>query len=473
MTKKHLKAALYARVSSEMQIENTSIKAQLTELTQYCKTHEIKIHDKYVDKGISGTVENRKGLQNLLKDSNKFDVVLVHKFDRFARKVELSAKIKRILRENNVKVISITEPIEDSPIGFFQEGLLSLLSEYYIKNLSSEVKKGKKQKAINGEWNGGRVNLGYNCIDKQLIINPDESKLVKWIFEMYIQGYGTRKIARMLNEKHIKTKMYGLMYQHYMLQRILKNPLYMGYIQYDNKLYKGLHEPIITEDVFNAVQQKMKPYKDRSLNNNKSRKNANYYRYYLVDLLYCDKCKKKMRATYEKRKTGQEKAYYICSTSARSDNCDMSKYFRTNEFEEQIENILKKFMQNEIRINCKILPHPANKNVILVERLNKINIELDRAKKAYLSEVFDLEEYKKIKINLENEKKEIQKELKNKQVKVKQSVIQDKIKTVYDDFIADTDILSKRNKLKSIVDKIYISYDKDKDSCYIRFDLLS
>jgi len=167
-------AALYVRVSTTEQAdEGFSIAAQIRLLSEYCQREEIKIYNIYADEGISGQKENRPEFQKMLKDAqNKnFDIIIVHKFDRFARKVELSQRVKRQLKSAGVNVISMTEPIEDSPIGFFQEGIMELLSEYYVRNLSLEVKKGHIERAKQG-LHSGPVPYGYN---QDMTINAEHA----------------------------------------------------------------------------------------------------------------------------------------------------------------------------------------------------------------------------------------------------------------------------------------------------------
>ena len=201
----------------------------------------------YTDEGISGTKEDRKSLNKLLMDSKYFDIVLVHKFDRFARKYELSAKLKEKLKKNNVKVISITEPIEESPIGFFQEGLLSLLSEYYIKNLGTEVKKGQHQRIQNGEF-VNKPPFGYINKDKKMIIDEKKAEIVRLMYKKYINGESANKIAEYTR------KYYNIKIETYQVRRILKNKTYHGILTRNEKEYKGIHEKIISVDEYNMVQ---------------------------------------------------------------------------------------------------------------------------------------------------------------------------------------------------------------------------
>jgi site-specific DNA recombinase len=456
MTSKMLKAALYARVSTEKQIDNFSINAQVTCLKQYCKDNNIIIYDIYVDEGVSGTKEFRKGLQNLLSNSKNFDIVLVHKFDRFARKVELSEKIKRQLKENNVKVISITEPIENSPIGFFQEGLLSLLSEYYIKNLATEIKKGMLQRVIDGHYNGS-VPFGYCTKNKKLYIKEDEAVIVKKIYELYLQGYSSNMIAEWCRKNNIFTQNKKI-FRGSTVTKILHNIKYIGKLKYEGKIYDGIHESILDTETFDKVQE-IHRTKHISKNYSNNKRGINYQKYYLIEILYCGECGSNFRAN----NTGPSKsrfATYACSAATNYSGigkCDFTKGFNVKKFETEFENLLKDIIKRTVKINITQATPLSSDLEIAKQRLKNIDKELKRNKQAYLSGVFDLEEFKEIKTNLEHEKKELEKKLLEPH---KQNID-------YDDFVSrlQNSILAlkkldnacdKRNVLKKVIDKVYI-----------------
>ena len=200
-------AALYARVSTEEQANReNSIPAQIRALREYCKKNNITIYDEFIDEGISGQKSERPSFQKMLKAAHngKVNIILVHKFDRFARKIELSRNVKDSLRSAKVNVISITEPIEDNPMGFFMEGLYELMAEYYVKNLAVEVKKGMSERALKGKHTG-QMPYGYYCKGGEVFINEEQAQVVRQIYTWYIEGNGQLKIANLLNERMIPT----------------------------------------------------------------------------------------------------------------------------------------------------------------------------------------------------------------------------------------------------------------------------
>jgi site-specific DNA recombinase len=463
-----MKAALYVRCSTEEQsTEGFSISAQLTQLNDYCRKNNIEIHQAYADEGISGQKENRPEFQRMIRDAEKgmFNIILVHKFDRFARKVELSQRIKNQLKKSNVQVISISEPLEDSPMGFFVGGLHDLLAEYYVRNLAQETKKGHVERARQGLHNGS-VPFGYR-IDKltgKMVIHEEQAKIVKWIFDMYInEGYGSTKIAVILNQHGIKTAVNGI-WAHGSVNRILKNVKYIGKIYYDGEVYEGTHEPIISEDDFNLVQRYIK---ERTWK--REYRGANYSKYLLMGLLRCGVCKHPMRIINYKSKAGARRVlgtYYVCNDAMQSltiSNCKHNKCYPVDKLENEILKSLKNISKKTL-VDCNIKEN-VSINDVLSNQKDKLSMELSRAKQAFLAGVFTLEEYTEIKNKVETDISNIENSLSSKEDKA--GKMKKKINNIMDKYNQAETIIEKKNILKEIIECIYISPDK----IYIDFTL--
>jgi site-specific DNA recombinase len=451
-----MKAALYIRVSTEEQaLEGFSIAAQTTQLNEYCKRSNIEIYKAYVDEGISGQKENRPQFQQMIKDAEKksFNIILVHKFDRFARRVELSQRVKRQLRKSGVNVVSITEPIEDSPIGFFQEGILELLSEYYVRNLAQESKKGHVERARQGLHNGS-VPFGYKLESKNMVINKEQAKIVKWIFDMYVnQGYGSTKIAITLNQHKIPSAVQG-QWSHYTVNRILKNYKYIGKIEYDGQVYQGMHEPLVDENTFELVKRYMK---ERTWK--REYRGYNYDKFLLSGLLICGYCKKAM--CIQPCKTGKRvdsSYYYKCNHHTHLDaknQCPHSKFYSTVTLEKIILEQIEK-LTTGIQLDGYSIKRRAPIQDIIIDRTSKIHTELERAKQAYLSGVFSIEEYSEIKARSSQEIKDLNTINKTPD---DSRELQKKVRTVWERFKKAKTIIEKKNILKEIVENIEITTD--------------
>ena len=145
----------------------------------------------------------------MLLDSKdkKFDILLVHKMDRFSRSIITGGLAKYELETNGVKIRSASENVDDTPLGKFAANLLACMSEYYIENLSSEVHKVMDEKAKNGLFLGGTPTLGF-CVqiddeEKIYAIDEEEAETVKYIFLLFVEkGYGYSRIAKILNSEY-------------------------------------------------------------------------------------------------------------------------------------------------------------------------------------------------------------------------------------------------------------------------------
>lgn len=177
----------------------------------------------------------------MIKDSggNAFEVVIVWKLDRFSRDRYDSMFYKKILKDNYVKVISVLEPIEDTPEGDMLEGIIELMSSYYSRNLAREVEKGRRENALNCKHIGGRPPFGYDVdkATKKLIINEDQAKGVKLIFKMHLKGYGYSPIIEKLRAMHLKTGT-GKDFGKNSLFSILTNEKYTGVYIYNKSASK-------------------------------------------------------------------------------------------------------------------------------------------------------------------------------------------------------------------------------------------
>ena len=191
MDNKPLRVACYARYSTSMQREE-SISAQLRAMKKFCADNGWKIVGRYVDEAYSATTDKRPQFQQMIADSNKreFDIVLVHKLDRFARNRYDSSLYKQKLRKNGVKLCSVLERLDSSPESILLEGLLESINEFYSANLARESMKGMKENAYKCLFNGGCPGLGYDIDESQhYVINEQEAKAVMLIFSMYLCDY--------------------------------------------------------------------------------------------------------------------------------------------------------------------------------------------------------------------------------------------------------------------------------------------
>ena len=213
MIKTSNRAVLYARFSSDNQ-RSESIDAQIRAMQAYCKHNNIMIVDTYIDEAKSATTAQRPSFQRMIADSKlgMFNIILVHKLDRFARNRYDSAVCKRELKKNGVSVYSVLENLDSSPESIMLESVLEGMSEYYSQNLAREVMKGLKETALQCKHTGGQPPLGYDVEPdtRKLTVNEKEkekeAEAVRFIFSMYADGKGYSEILDTLHQKGCKTK---------------------------------------------------------------------------------------------------------------------------------------------------------------------------------------------------------------------------------------------------------------------------
>ena len=164
-------AVIYARYSSERQTEQ-SIEGQVRVCTEYAARHNIVIVDKYIDRAMTGTNDNRTDFQRMLKDCTKraWDIVLVYKLDRFSRNKYETAIHKKTLRNNGVQLVSAMENIPNTPEGIIMESLLEGMAEYYSAELSQKVRRGMNESRQKGNFTGGSILYGFRIVNKRFLL---------------------------------------------------------------------------------------------------------------------------------------------------------------------------------------------------------------------------------------------------------------------------------------------------------------
>jgi len=183
------RAVIYARYSSNNQTEQ-SIEGQIRVINEFAHAQGYTIIDTYVDRAVTGRMDDRDEFQRMLRDSSGhgFEYVLVYKLDRFARNRYDSAINKALLKKNGVKVISATEGISDNPEGIIMEGVLEAMAEYYSAELAQKVNRGMRETREKRNFTGGLIPYGYNIVNRKYVINEYEATVVNRIFNEYRNG---------------------------------------------------------------------------------------------------------------------------------------------------------------------------------------------------------------------------------------------------------------------------------------------
>lgn len=190
-------AYIYARFSSDNQREE-SIDAQLRACREYCSRQGIEILQEYRDEAKSATTDKRPGFQAMFQNLHRgVDYIIVHKLDRFSRDRYDAAYYRRLIKKAGARLVSVLEPMDDSPESIILESMLTGMAEYYSKNLARETLKGLTETAYQCKHTGGTPLYGYKLNpDKTYRIDPLEAQVVQKVFQMYVDGYRYEDIVR-------------------------------------------------------------------------------------------------------------------------------------------------------------------------------------------------------------------------------------------------------------------------------------
>ena len=253
-------AAIYLRVSSEMQVDGFSIEAQKNACLKYATEQGYDVTDAhiYIDEAFSAKNEDRPEFKRLMvaAHSSEFSLIIIHKMDRFERNFRAMTNTLEDLANIGVRVYSIHENLELA--NTLTVNLFGIINEHYIQNLSWETAKGKHQAAKEGYFIGSRVPFGYRKwklgdspeIDKRmLIVDEKEAAALRHCFEMYSTGSCSfSNLADYLNESGFVSRS-GRAFRDDTLRSMLENPIYIGIIEYQGTkketylTYKGKHQP--------------------------------------------------------------------------------------------------------------------------------------------------------------------------------------------------------------------------------------
>lgn len=306
--------ALYIRVSTDAQYEEGySVEAQKQKLEQYCKLKDIDNYKCYIDGGWSGSNIDRPEIKKLVEDikRGKVSAVIVYKLDRLSRSQKDTVYLlEDVFIPNNCAFISLNENFDTStPYGKAMIGILSVFAQLERENIRERTRMGMFERVRSGLWmGGGRVPFGYDYDrEKNILVPNDKAEQVRQIFELYLQGYPTTRLANMFDvsgDQHISA--------------ILSRETYLGRIKFRSEIIENCHEAIIDEDTWEKVQEERK-------RRSSGRGGAIYL---LTGLLFCGRCGAKMR--YQKWGKGLKIYCYSQQKSkpslVRDPECDNVRY---------------------------------------------------------------------------------------------------------------------------------------------------
>lgn len=356
--KKHLLCAIYTRKSTTegMDQDFTSLDAQRESAENYIKSQQHEgwtaCDERYDDGGFTGANIERPALQKLLNDikEGKINCVVVYKVDRLSRSLLDFSQLLEFFEKHNVAFVSVTQQFNtNTSMGRLTLNILLSFAQFEREIISERTKDKLGAARKRGQWLGGRPPFGYDREkdSKKLVVNSADAKLVKEIFELYLQGNSLLKVAKILNDQGHRTKFRvtrrgnnygGKKFGVTQIQHLVKNVLYIGKVEYAGQIYDGQQPAIIDEETFKKVQQKLVENRvaRRALKNTDCSG-------LLTHLLKCKTCGTRMIHTYTLKKGNHKYRYYVCTNAQKRGygSCP-NKSINAQTAEEEVLKLLKK-----------------------------------------------------------------------------------------------------------------------------------
>lgn len=312
------KCAIYTRVSTDNQTEGefNSCESQEEKIGAFIKSHEdMEVYKIYSDPGYTGVNINRPALLQIIEDikNGKINIVISYKIDRLTHSLKDFYQLVELFDKYNVDFISVTERLDTStPAGRLLRNIMLTFAQFERELTSERTKDKMLQRAQKGMWNGGGVPFGYKRENKKLVVNEKEADILKKIFEIYVSNGSLFKTYNELKRKDIKNRDNNV-FTKGVLSYILRNPVYIGKIKHAEKFYQGIHEPIISENLFELAQKCHKK---------KVKKLSVQKKYPFAGLISCKECNSSMTPCFTNKKSNGKTRryfYYRCTSTFKRD----------------------------------------------------------------------------------------------------------------------------------------------------------
>ena len=412
MKKEKKKVYIYTRVSTAMQIDGYSLDAQKSRMKAFAEFNDYEIVGEYEDAGKSGkSIEGRLEFNRMMEDiksgQDGVSYVLVFKLSRFGRNAADVLSTLQVMQDFGVNLICVEDGIDSSKdAGKLMISVLSAVAEIERENIRVQTMEGRIQKAREGKWNGGFAPYGYSLEKGQLLINEEEAKAIRVIFDQYVHtDMGANGLAKYLENHGIhkiqRQNGKNPLFDASLIRRILKNPVYCGKIAYgrrrtekvhgtrndyklveqdDYLLVDGLHEGIVTEELWNEAQVKLlaQAKKYEKVNHGKDNKI-----HLLSGIVKCPICGAGMYGNKSiKHKSDGTKYkdffYYGCKhrTMTRGHKCDYKKQVNEELLNGAVAEVITKLVSNpkfaammQEKINMKVDTTAIEQEIAAHEKL--------------------------------------------------------------------------------------------------------
>ena len=433
MERMTMRAVAYIRVSDDDQVEGYSLDAQRRAFYDFCAQKGWEVVGIYTEEGHSAWAESsakRPVFRQMLTDApaGKFDVVVTHTLDRFSRNLRVMLDAFHVFSQHSVTYASITQDIDYStPEGKLFMTMLGAFAQYFSDALSGHTKKGMRERAMQGMFNG-EPPFGYERCDADCIgvdqnhtgchIDPVAGPEMLKAFELYRNGsHSYRTVAEELNRKGFRTKgrrrpdrdadgtaedpetAKGALFTGWSVRDLLSNRFFIGEVRHKGEYYSGLHQPLVNVGVFLDVQELIKE--------NRSRKSVSVSRtsqnpHMLTGLLRCHQCGIKL---WSQRQGRSGQTYYVVPRKGTDRKCPhVGRSVVGGVFEDQVDQIFGGFTLRPDWVEWIIENYiDGTDRSQSLKRREALQRKIERARELYLEGDITKDRYLIIKDNTESE----------------------------------------------------------------------
>ncbi len=405
------KAVIYTRVSDIKQKDNTSLESQKEICTEFALRNGFQVCNYFGGTYESAQTDERKAYKNMLAyvKQRKITNIIVHSLDRYSRTGGLAITTVENLKKKGIKVISICQNVDsDTPTGTFMQNFHLLYSRYDNDMRREKTITGMRHRLMKGYYMGVAP-LGYkNARNEQnipIIVPDKDAKYIKKIFSW--------KVNQKLSNAEIidKLKLQGLSIYRQRLTDVFRNPVYCGLLSHsliEGKIVQGNHKSIISKDIFlkaNGIQS-------QNNQNYKHKKENDFLP--LKTFAYCSSCKSPLTGYIVKKKNLY---YYKCKTVG----CPCNR--NSKALHEQFKKLLSCFeiekryiapLQKQLRYTFEHYFKTQNDDIPhLKQTLKTIENKIEKMQERFALGEIDIVLYEKFNSKFEEEKCNIEEELKN------------------------------------------------------------
>ncbi|HMO83193.1 MAG TPA: recombinase family protein, partial [Candidatus Paceibacterota bacterium] len=319
-----MKGIIYCRVSSNDQVQGTSLENQQAACLQYAQNKGIKVEEIFIERGESATAANRTEFLRALdycRDHKDTEAFVVWKIDRFARNTTDHFSVRAKLKGYNTTLHSVTEPITDDPQGQLMETMLAGFAQF-----ENEIRKQRCTSGMQGSLRKGLFiwssKLGYKRTKKKIrrVTEPDvldepTASLLRKGMMLYAEGNTSiSELSRLSAKWGLRTRTNISLYKQ-RWSELLNDKYYAGYIAdpWTGEYYLGLHEPLISLETFHRIQAVKNKYSKHS-----EARSLIHPDFPLRGFVRCSCCNTKLTASHSKGRNGYH-AYYHC----KNKECDI------------------------------------------------------------------------------------------------------------------------------------------------------